>query len=70
MHQYYVAVGSAQSKLVTLLDLLRAVVSEHGSGLCHEGAPKDLRVGICCSSRDSCDQVVLGIAQVGRPASR
>jgi hypothetical protein len=63
MQQYYVAVGCAQSKLVTLLDLVRAVVSDD-TGTRDEGCRKDLRIGICCSSRDSCDEVMLGVAQV------
>jgi hypothetical protein len=63
MQQYYVAVGCAQSKLVTLLDLLRAVVSDE-TDTRDEGCCKNLRIGICCSSRDSCDEVVLGVAQV------
>ena len=55
MQQYYVAVGCAQSKLVTLQDLLAAVTSETSSSI---------RVGVCCSSRDTCDEVVFALNRV------
>jgi hypothetical protein len=50
-----VAVGCSQSKLVTLQDLLVAVTSESS---CH------LTVGVCCSSRDACDEVICALARV------
>lgn len=52
------AVGCSQSKLVTLQDLLVAVTSESS---CH------ITVGVCCSSRDACDEVICALDRV-RPS--
>jgi hypothetical protein len=55
MQQYYVAVGTVQVKLVTLLDLLSAVRAERE-------AP--LTVGVCCSAKDTCDAIIVALNQV------
>ena len=55
MQQYYVAVGCASSKLVTLQDLLAAITDESDSSV---------RVGVCCSSRDTCDEVLFALTRV------
>lgn len=54
--QYYVAVGRAESRLPTLLDLLQAI---------SESSPpaEALTVVICCSSRDTCDETIHSLAQ-------
>lgn len=55
LKQYYVAVGTADAKLATLLDLLQAL-----------HANRRLALAVCCSSRDSLDDVVAGLAAVRR----
>ncbi|GMH37343.1 hypothetical protein BSKO_05221 [Bryopsis sp. KO-2023] len=55
LKQYYVAVGTADAKLATLLDLLQAL-----------HANKKLALAVCCSSRDSLDNVIAGLAAVRR----
>lgn len=55
LKQYYVAVGTPDAKLATLLDLLQAL-----------HANKKLALAVCCSSRDSLDDVIAGLAAVRR----
>lgn len=55
MQQYYVAVGSVQGKAATLLDLLSAVIAE---------TERALTVGVCCSARDTCDEIVAALIKV------
>ena len=55
MQQYYVAVGTAQSKLSTLQDLIVAITSE---------STCNITIGACCSSRDACDAVICALARV------
>lgn len=53
--QYYVAVGSRESKLKTLVDLLRALEGQRQG---------QLAVAITCSSRDSLESTVFSLVEV------
>lgn len=59
MQQYYVAVGTVQVKLVTLLDLLSAVRADRDV---------PLTVAVCCSARDTCDAIIVALSQVWKGA--
>lgn len=55
LKQFYVAVGTSDAKMSTLVDLLLAL---HAS--------KRLALAVCCGSRDSLDSVVAGLGTARR----